>query len=162
MLIGERSGVITPTTPRESLPMRQPIAAVRDLAKLLGVARDSRVGVTPGQVADVLQALTRSGHARWHAGGRRLIDGEPRVFGSTSATALPPRSGVIVGDTGPWYVDAATGAVGRIRIQAPKVQPAAPSTARATGPGAASPARRRPEIAPTAEPVIVDRPHTRC
>jgi len=160
ILIGERGGVITPTTPRELLSDETADAAVHDLAKLLGGSGESRVGVVSGRVSDLLQALTRSGHARWHAGGRRLIDGETRVFASASATTLPPRSGVIVSDIGPWYVDAVSGAVGRIRIEAPKVLPPAPVTAPAHETGSAAAPKRRPDIAPTAQPVIVDRPNT--
>ena len=155
MLIGERSGIITPTTPRQIVSDEAADTAVRDLGYMLGDGTEARIGLRSGQVADALPALVRSGLARWHVGGRRLVQGETRVFTSATAAALPPGSGVIVGDTGPWYVDAATGAVGRVRIQAPAIPPkpqfAAPP---------AVPPRRRPEVATASEEVIVDRPLT--
>ena len=57
------------------------------------------------------------------------MQGEARAFFSTSAAALPPRSGVIVGATGPWYVDATTGAVARVRVQPSAVAPRSPMRA---------------------------------
>ncbi|MFL5281896.1 MAG: DEAD/DEAH box helicase [Rhodopila sp.] len=158
MLIGERSGIITPATPSQLAADETAAAAVRDLAKLLGAGSEPRVAVPPGQVADVLKALVQSGHGRWHAGGRRLVAGEPRVFRSASAPDLPPRSGVIAGDTAPWYVDATSGAVGPIHVQVPQVPPASQAAASVAGIVAAAPPKRRVE--PTAEPVIVERPHT--
>jgi len=160
MLIGERTGTTTPTTPREIVSDEAAHATIRDLAYLLGDGTEPRIGVPAGQVADVLPALARSGHARWHTADRRLVEGETRVFASASDATLPPRSGVVIGDTGPWYVDASSGAVGRIRIQAPAVAPKPPPAASSAGSGPATPPRRRTETAAATEPVIVDRPHT--
>jgi superfamily II DNA or RNA helicase len=160
MLIGERTGTATPTTPREIVSDEAAHATIRDLAYLLGDGTEPRTGVPAGQVADVLQALARSGQARWHTADRRLVEGETRVFASASEATLPPRSGVIIGDTGPWYVDASSGAVGRIRIQAPAVVLKPPPAAPSAGIGPATPPRRRTETAAATEPVIVDRPHT--
>ena len=101
----------------------------------------------------MLDALVESGQARWHAGGQRLVKGATKLFASTSAATLPPRSGVIVADSGPWYIDATTGAVGRVRIQAP-TPPRPPSVTPRS--------RRRPSAASNpatvSEQVIVDRP----
>ncbi len=162
VLIGERSGIITPTTPRQIASDETADSTLRDLAYLLGDGTTSRTSVPAGLVADALQALAQSGQARWHAGGRRLIQGETRVFPSVAATALPPRSGVIVGDTGPWYVDAATGAVGRVRIQPPAPPPRAAFIAPPVGRGTATATapRRRPELATVSEQVIVEKPFT--
>jgi superfamily II DNA or RNA helicase len=160
MLIGERTGTTTPTTPREIVSDEAAHATVRDLAYLLGDGTEPRIGVSAGQVADVLPALARSGQARWHAADRRLIEGETRVFASASDAILPPRSGVVIGDTGPWYVDASSGAVGRIRIQAPAVVPKPSSAAPSADSGPTTPPRRRIEAAAATELVIVDRPHT--
>ena len=82
------------------------------------------------------------------------MQGEARAFSSTSAAALPPRSGVIVGAAGPWYVDAATGAVARVRVQPPVVAPRSPVRAPVVMP------RRRIESTTASEQVIVDRPLT--
>ncbi|MDR3533439.1 MAG: DEAD/DEAH box helicase [Rhodopila sp.] len=157
LLIGERTGISTPTTPRQIAGDDQADPKIRDLARLIGDGNETRTGVPSGLVADVLHALVDSGQARWHAGGRRLVKGETRVFASASAAALPPRSGVIVADSGPWYVDATTGAVARVRIQAPV---AAPKPAPPVSRGPAEPPKRRLEPATISEQVIVDRPMT--
>jgi superfamily II DNA or RNA helicase len=149
VLIGERTGVATPTTPRAIAADDGATATARDLAYLLGEGGEPRTGVRSSSVVDVLDALVESGQARWHAGGKRLVKGETRVFASASAAALPARSGVIVGDSGPWYVDALTGAVGRVRIQAPvMVRPVAPVVVAP---------KRRVEPPSGTEPMIVDR-----
>jgi superfamily II DNA or RNA helicase len=162
LLIGERSGAITPTTPRRIAADEAAGAASRALGELLGGRDEARTGVPGALVADVLRGLVQTGQARWHAGGRRLVSGETRVFAAASTTPLPPRSGVILGETGPWYVDAATGAVGRIRVQPPVAAPAparAPLAEHAVRRGRVEPPRRRPEP-PMAEQVIVERPLT--
>ena len=154
LLVGERTGAAASTTPRRIAADEGANRAVRELARLLGNSNEARTGVTPARVDEVLWALVQSGQARWHAGGRRLMQGEARVFSSTSAAALPPRSGVIVGATGPWYVDAATGAVARVRVQPPVVAPRSPMRAPVVPP------RRRIESTTASEQVIVDRPLT--
>ncbi len=149
VLIGERSGVASPTTPAAIAADDGAAAAVRDLAYLLGEGGEARTRVRVTAAVDVLEALVESGQARWHAGGKRLVKGETRVFASASAAALPPRSGVIVAENGPWYVDAVTGAVGRVRIQAPAVvRPVVVPAA----------AKRRVEAPVATEPMIVDGP----
>ena len=154
MRIGERSGSIVATTPRDIAADETADTAVRDLVYLLGEGGESRVGIAPDLVTDVLDALIEAGCARWHAGGQALVKGETRIFSSAAAAALPPRSGVVVADSGPWYIDAATGAVGRIRIRAPEPAPVQPI------PTVAETPRRRRDAVPTAEPAIVDRPLT--
>jgi superfamily II DNA or RNA helicase len=155
LLIGERTGVATPTTPRQIAADESAAAKLRDLAYLLGEGGEARTGVSASLVVDLLDALVESGQARWHAGGKRLVKGETRVFASASAASLPPRSGVIVAESGPWYVDATTGAIGRVRIQAPPPPPKPAFTA----PPAPEPGpRRRVEPATITEQVIVDRP----
>ncbi|MDB5401317.1 MAG: ATP-dependent helicase [Rhodopila sp.] len=153
-LIGERTAIAAPTTPRQVVSNEQADPKIRDVAYLLGEGHEPRTGVPATLVVDVLNALVESGQARWHAGGRRLVKGETRFFVSSSAAALPPRSGVIVADSGPWYIDAATGAVARIRIQAPALapRPAAPAVGRVVHP------KRRLEPITASEQVIVDRP----
>jgi superfamily II DNA or RNA helicase len=154
LLIGERTGIAAPTTPHRIAGDEQADPKLRDLAYLLGEGDDPRTGVPASLVIDVLDALIETGQARWHAGGRRLVRGETKVFASASAASLPPRSGIIVADSGPWYVDAATGSVARLRIQAPPPRPVAPSVSRV------EPPKRRPEPATVSEQVIIERPAT--
>jgi superfamily II DNA or RNA helicase len=164
LLIGERSGTVVPTTPRRIVADERADEAVRDLARRLGGGDETGTGVPPARATDVLRGLVQSGRARWHAGGRRLVSGEPRVFAGASALTLPPRSAVILGDTGPWYVDAATGAVGRVRIRPPveERRPPArlPLAAPPVGRNHADPPRRRAEPPTVSEQVIVERPPT--
>jgi superfamily II DNA or RNA helicase len=157
LLIGERTGIAAPTTPRQIATDEQANEKARDLAYLLGEGNEPRTGVAATLVVDVLDALIETGQARWHAGGRRLVKGETRFFASASAAALPPRSGVIVADSGPWYVDATTGAVARVRIQPPAPPPRPAFVAPAASP---APMKRRMEPATISEQVIVDRPMT--
>ena len=164
LLIGERSGAIAATTPRWIAADPLADATMRDLARLLGGGNDTRTDV-PAALADaVLDGLVRSGQARWHAGWRRLVAGEPRIFAAASAATLPAGSGVILGDTGPWYVDAASGAVGRVRVQAPVVAPRPPArppfAITSAGRGRAEPPRRPVQPGAVAEQVIVERPPT--
>ena len=120
-----------------------------------------RTGVASERVDEVLRGLVQSGQARWHDGNRRLVAGETRLLASAAAAALPVRSGVIVGASGPWYVDAASGTVGRIRVRPPAPPPRlppppplAPSRNRAAAP------RRRIEPPASSEQVIVERKPT--
>jgi superfamily II DNA or RNA helicase len=158
LLVGERSNVIAPTTPRRIAADETADRAVRDLARALGGGDATRTGVSPARVEAVLRALVQSAHARWHAGGKRLMTGDTRVFASASATALPPRSGVIVGDTGPWYVDAATGEIARVRVQPPVIARRPIASLPPTGRGVPEQARRRFEAPAVTEQVIVERP----
>src|SRR4051794_13712678 len=118
ILIGERTGAATPTTPHAIATDGQADAKARPLATALG-GDAARTVLSAAQFGEILPALIESGQARWHAGGRRLIRGETRMFTSTASASLPPGSGILVAESGPWYVDASSGAVGRIRIHAP-------------------------------------------
>ena len=154
MLIGERTGVVAPITPRDIATDETAPPSSRDIAYLLNEADTSRTTVSPDEVVDLLDALIEAGNARWHAGGQRLVKGDTRIFVSATSPNLPPRSGIIITRSGPWYVDATTGAVGRIRIQtpaAPKTAPPVPTPA---------PAKRRIETPSAIEPLIVERPAT--
>ena len=153
LLIGERSGIATPTTPRAIAADDKAAPPARDVAYLLGEGTEPRTGVRASAVPDVLDALVESGQARWHAGGKPLVKGATKLFASASAATLPPRSGVIVADSGPWYVDATTGTVGRVRIQA-----APPPPRPASVPTLPPLQRRRMEPPTVSEQVIVDRP----
>ncbi len=166
LLVGERSGAATPTTPVQIAADGHSGQATREAALALGGSR-TRTGVPTAQVDDLLRMLLQTGRSRWHAGGQRLVWGETRIFPTAAAVALPPRSGVIVGARGPWYVDAATGAVARIRIQPPapppRLPPRPPLLPAQTGsrppaqPPLAEP-RRRFETPSVSGQVIVERP----
>ena len=160
LLIGERSGTIVPTTPGKIFADESASLAVRDLAYKLGAGNETRTRVPASEVADLLPALVRSGQARWHGGGRKLIRGDTRVFASASTPSLPPRSGVIIGDTGPWYIDATTGAVGRVRIQAPAAPPRPAPRSKTKPSSSGAPARHPPASSTISEKVIVERPPT--
>ena len=154
MMVGERTGRREPTTPGRILADRSSPETVRIMARMLGGDAE-RTAVAPGAVASVLELLARMGKARWHATGMVLRLGEERAFQANVAPNLPPKSAVILGAAGPWYVDGATGAVGRVRLrQAPLTRPTPRLKPR---PPAAAPRRRtEPVLAQVAEPIIHD------
>ncbi len=156
ILIGERTGIVAPITPREIAADETADAKSRDVAYLLNEADTPRTDVSATAVVDLLDALIEAGNARWHAGAQRLIKGETRIFASASSPTLPPRSGVIVAQSGPWYVDAATGAVGRVRIQTPAQQKPLPAVS--TPAPSPAPVKRRIEAPSATDPMIVERP----
>lgn len=164
LLIGERSGTIAATTPHRIAADPHADAAIRDLARRLGGGTETRTFVPPGPVAEVLRGLAQSGVARWHVGGRRLVPGEERVFAAASAATLPSGSGVILSETGPWYVDAASGAVGRVRVQPPTIVRRPPPRPSFVAPPVsrerAEPPRRRVEPTTIGAQVIVERKPT--
>ncbi len=171
--VGERSGTVRLTTPQalDADPATEP--ELRALARMLGGGSTTRSPVPANRVDDVLTALVASGRGRWHKGGRRLIAGEERRAPAGSTPPLPDGSGVIIAPGGPWYVDAGSGAVGRLRAipvappratAAGKASVAAPRTAPGAAPGAATrvadaraPVRRRSESVGPTEQVIVER-----
>ncbi len=130
-LVGERSGSVEPTTPRRIMGNPTASEASRAIGRLLGGGETAQTPVQAKALGDVLAALLASGQARWAATKRRLIPGEPRIFDASSPPALPAKSAVLLGAEGPWYVDAASGAVGRVQLRrqarprAPVVQPRA-------------------------------------
>ena len=153
LLVGERSGKQEPATPRQIMADPTRNAEARKLAKLVGGGDASVVGLPTALVAPAMALLERCGIARWQATGRRLIAGTERVFEPNSPPKLPPKSAVILGENGPWYVDGATGAIGRARIR--RARPAVP-TPRAS----AKATVRRPVAAPATEQVIIEQPPT--
>jgi superfamily II DNA or RNA helicase len=170
VLIGERTGRREPTSPAAILADRSSAGTARIMAKMLGGGTESRNAVAPDAVASVLGLLARMGRARWHATGVTLTLGEERSFLANAPPPLPPKSAVILGDAGPWYVDAATGTTGRVRlrqapvVKAPPPPPPAPP-ARALRPQtptrrplASREAPRRPVQHVAAEPVILEAP----
>ena len=149
VLIGERTGRREATTPGRILADRASSETTRIMAKLLGGGDSSRSPIAPSAVASVLGLLARLGKAHWHATGKLLILGEERAFQPNLPPNLPPKSAIILGDPGPWYVDGATGAVGRVRLrQAPLSQirpPADPPRPFSQIPKPQSPIFRRSE-----------------
>ncbi len=129
--VGERTGNIEPAVPRRVAA--DPLAGetARAIANLLGAGDEPRVGVPAPSVPPLIKLLVRSGAARWNATGKLLSDGAERVFDADSPPRLPAKSAVLLGDTGPWYVDAASGQVGRVRLRtAPPPRVAPPITPR--------------------------------
>ena len=181
-LVGERTGRLQVTTPAQIVADRTNNESTRIMAKLLG-GDAGRTPVAPDAVNSVLNLLARLGKARWHATGKPLILGEERAFQANVPPNLPPKSAVILGEAGPWYVDGATGAVGRVRLRpapAASLQPA-PVVKRTFSMGGARPAprfapprpvaskpaftgqsraRSEPVVVTAAEPVILNRPVT--
>ena len=177
IMIGERSNREDPTTPKRILADRAHSETSRIMARMLGGGETSRCPVAPAAVANVLNLLGRLGRARWQPTKTVLIPGEDRVFpgedrvfpgdervspGDAPPT-LPVHSAIIIGDTGPWYVDAASGKIGRARIrQTGSTKPSAPPPARkAASIKAASserPQRSEPVRIKAAEPAIVELP----
>src|SRR4051812_8524996 len=160
VLIGERTGTQTTTTPADILASADGPESNRLLASLLGGGGKTRSPVAASEVNSVLGLLARTGRGRWQATGKTLSLGEERSLPADLARDLPPRSGVIMGDAGGWYVDGATGAVGRVRArQAPKPPaplPAKPNVSEPTGPTP----RRLTRAGAQPEPVILDCPLT--
>ncbi|MDT7951615.1 MAG: SNF2-related protein [Acetobacteraceae bacterium] len=147
-LIGERTGKQEATTPARILLDKTGPESNRILAKLLGGGEVGRVAVPPASVASVLGLLARIGRGRWHATGKALTLGEERAFQANVPPDLPPKSAVILGESGPWYVDGATGQVGRVRLRNGPV--VAPGPAPSSKPGysmAQVAARPAPHIA---------------
>ncbi len=170
-LVGERTGRLESTTPARILADRANSETTRIMAKMLGGGDARRSPVAPGAVPSVLALLARLGKARWHATGKPLVIGEERTFNANRPPDLPPKSAIILGDAGPWYVDAATGAVGRVRLRAAPaepVRPAPPKVLRVVGkapsrapvPAARLRARAEPISRLTADPVILESPVT--
>jgi hypothetical protein len=124
-LVGEKSGTTEPVTARAVLANPTSTDTARAVAKLLGGIGETRCGVKAAQIPALLKLLVGSPNARWGNGGRRLISGEERLFDADAPPKLPPGSGMLLSDAGPWYVDAATGAVGKVRLRR-KVAPIAP------------------------------------
>ncbi len=129
-LVGERTARLEPTTPARVIKEGTASEAAVALAHLLGGGEASRTGVPAASVAPLVAALLRVENARWGATGKRLVAGPERVFDADQPPRLPARSAVLLGDTGPWYVDAATGAVGRIKLRQKRPPPPPPITIR--------------------------------
>ncbi len=129
-LVGERTARIEPTSPARIIAEGTAGDAAVGLAHLLGAGEKSRNGVPATSVAPLIAVLLRIDNARWGATGKKLIHGEERVFDASQPPRLPARSAILLGDTGPWYVDAASGAVGRVKLRQPRPPAPPPITPR--------------------------------
>ncbi len=129
-LVGERTSRLEPVTPARLIAGGEFGEEAVALAHLLGGGTNSRTGVPATMVAPLVSALLRVDNARWSATGKRLVHGEERTFDASAPPRLPARSAVLLGDTGPWYVDAATGAIGRVRLRQPRAPAPPPVTIR--------------------------------
>jgi ERCC4-related helicase len=157
MLVGERTARLAPTTPAKLIEQNSESEASLALAHLLGGAAHSRVGVPAVSLAPLITLLLRHENARWSATGKKLVHGEERIFDASAPPRLPPRSAVLLGDTGPWYVDAATGAVGRVKLRQPRQVQPPPVTIR---PRVGRVRGGRTIVETDSERAIVDRPVT--
>jgi len=146
-LIGERTGRLEVTTPGRILADRASSETIRIMARLLGGGDTGRTPVAPSASPPCSVCWRGWARQRWHATGKPLVPGVERDFHAPGAERappadmppnLPPNSAIILGEAGPWYVDGATGAVGRVRLLQPPtrqnqpvgVVPAARPTAR--------------------------------
>ena len=151
LLVAERSGRQEPVSPCKVMLDTTRSGEARGLAQLLGGGDETPIGVPAGLVPEVLSLLAQSRSARWQATGKLITFGSERWFEASSPPALPPNSAVIVGRSGPWYVDGKTGAVGPIRRRSPQSLPPRQDRHR----------RRAASSVPAAsEPVIIERPLT--
>jgi len=153
MLELEGSSHIEATTPRKILMDDESGDQAQALARLLGGGETTRIGVRAASMETVIGMLVESGLAKWMPTGKRLVRGEDRFFARNSIPNLPPKSGVLRGEAGNWYVDAASGAVGPLRVTA-----APPAAARQTLQRSALRRQARPTSIPVSGQVIVEHP----
>ena len=162
-LIGERTGRLEVTTPSRILADRTSSATTRIMARLLGGGGAGRTPIAPGAVIPVLSLLARLGKARWQATGQPLVPGAERTFQADVSPNLPPKSAIILGEAGPWYVDGATGAVGRVKLLQPLPRQIPTPSLREhafASKGRRGTRRREPVVVTAAEPVIRQHPLT--
>ncbi len=163
-LVGTQTGKVEPTTPRKIIADPTHRETVRILARALGGGDLPRNGVSAAAVPSVLGLLLSTGLGRWAATGKKLVAGEERSFDASVAPKLPPGSAILLSPIGPWYVDGATGAVGRVRARpAPAVGTAKPAASKPVAvPSKPEPRRPDPVEVPVrdSDRVIVERPLT--
>ena len=148
---GERSGAARPITPSRIAANATHPATVVAIARLLGVGNAARAGVPGAKVPEIMPLLVRSGRTRWLPTGVTLGVGDDLMFDAGATPRLPPKSAMILGSTGPWYVQSTTGKVGRVRVR--------PTIARHVKP---EPVAHKPVAlrTPAHEQAIVERPPT--
>ena len=120
-LVHERTKATIAATPAEVLADPNILEASRNLARLLGGGDQSDVFVSQIDAPDVLEALARSGQARWQSTGKRLSHGVERLREPDRPFNLPPKSAILNTVQGEFYVDAETGKLGRLTLRKPAV-----------------------------------------
>lgn len=158
-LIGERSNREDPTSPKRILADRANPETTRIMARMLGSGETARCPIAPDALPNVLNLLGRLGRARWQPTKTVLIPGEDRVF----APDRTPDCAILIGTTGPWYVDPASGKIGRARLRQQGTTPPPPPkktepVRKAQAPERAAPERSTPVRIKAAEPAIVELP----
>ncbi len=169
VLIAEQTARRDVTTPGRILATRANNETTRIMAKLLGGGDSSRVPITSSAASSVLGLLARIGKGRWQPTGQVLVPGGDRAFQADVPPDLPAKSTVILTDAGPWYIDGATGATGRVRVRQAAVprQPATSSSpplhqaSRSQGSsyhsrGRTNGRRTGPAAIPVADPTILE------
>ncbi len=115
VLLDEQTRRLEGTTPARIAADPTAPAEAKAVAALLDGARTE---VAPEQLGPLVAALLQSGQARWAATRLLMRPGPPRSFDAGVPPPLPPRSAVLLGPDGNWYVDASTGATGQARFNA--------------------------------------------
>jgi hypothetical protein len=160
-LVGEKSGDTEPVTARAVLANPGSTDTAKSVARLLGGVGETRCGVKPAQIPALLKLLVGAPNARWGNGGRRLVAGEERLFDADAPPKLPAGSAVLLSESGPWYVDASSGAVGKVRLRRKPAPVAPPLTPRVVDTRAKHRRGGGPSLIETdSERAIVDRPVT--
>ncbi|MDR3438806.1 MAG: DEAD/DEAH box helicase [Telmatospirillum sp.] len=160
MLEQEGSSRLDPTTPRQILADPESGDQARALAELLGGGETTRIGVKAASLNAVVEMLAQSGRAKWMPTGKGLVRGDERLIARNTIPSLPPKSAVLRGDAGNWYVDAATGAIGPLRVTTAAPTPAHrfPKRSDVRRPEMRRFDRHRPATLATSEQVIVECP----
>ncbi len=125
MLVGERTGRSQGIAPAAIAGFDGANEAAVAIAGLMGTDSAEPVALSPAVLAELMPLLLKSGLARWSATGRKLISGSGRIFDAGSPPPLPRHSALLLGEDGPWYIDAATGVAGPAQLRQPAVAPAA-------------------------------------
>ena len=114
----EGSSQIGATTPRKILEDRNSSEQALALARLLGGGETTRTGINGASMEALIGLLVASGQAKWTPTGKRLVRGGERILARNTVPNLPPKSAVLLGEAGNWYVDAVSGMVGPLRVSA--------------------------------------------
>ncbi len=157
ILVTERTKEPLPATPAEVIADTTILEASRDLARLLGGGTATSTLISQHKAPAILEALAKSGKARWQPTGKRLKLGDERVFAFDVPRTMPELSAEIPTASGLFYVDAATGAVGRIQIRYPGVPSTQQRRSTARTGSRAGGRRSVPTLADMTEPVVVER-----
>jgi superfamily II DNA or RNA helicase len=122
-LVHERTRQTRPATPAEVLADPTILEASHALARLLGGGTSPDTFISQANAPAVLEALARSGQARWQLTGKRLVHGVERLREPDRPFNLPPKSAIINTAEGEFYVDGETGKLGRLTLRKPAPPP---------------------------------------